>query len=136
MLTRKSESGTWVTANDTPLLDANTPTVAEGERRLMIAVLVHALRSMFRDAEKPGRGALRRLRQDLKWITSPDRDDLFAFERICEAIGIEPQPVRHHVLQELGAVTQLLAAAPPRRRSRQQQLQPVFTDFEPVRAVG
>ena len=128
MLTRKSESGTWVTANDTPLLDANTPTVAEGERRLMIAVLVHALRSMFRDAEKPGRGALRRLRQDLKWITSPDRDDLFAFERI------EPQPVRLHVLQELGAVTQLLAAAPPRRRSRQPQ--PIFTDFEPVRAVG
>jgi hypothetical protein len=33
-------------------------------------------------------------------------------------------------------VTQLLAAAPPRRRSRQHQIQPVFTDFEPVCAVG
>ncbi len=136
MLTRRSESGTWISANDTPLLDGGAPSIAEGERRLMIAVLVHALRGLFRDAEKPGRGALRRLRQDLKWLTSPDRSDLFAFERVCESIGLEPEPVRQHVLRELGAVTQLLAAAPPRRRSRQAQPRPTFVETEPVRAVG
>lgn len=137
MLTRKSDSGTWIAANDTPLLDGGAPSIAEGERRLMIAVLVHALRGMFRDAEKPGRGALRRLRQDLKWLTSPDRSDLFAFERICESIGISSEAVRAHVLKELGAVTQLLAAAPPtRRRVRQPQPQIFFTDVEPARAVG
>ncbi len=135
MLTRRSESGTWVAANDTPLLDPHMPAVADGERRLLIAVLAHALRGMFRDAEKPGRGALRRLRQDVKWLTSEDRTDVFAFERICEALGIAPHAVRQHVLKELGAVTQLLAA-PPRRRSRQPQMPPAYHSLEPVRAVG
>ena len=146
MLTRKSDNGTWVASNDAPaMLDMVRSEVAEGERRLLIAVLVHALRSLFRDAEKPGRGALRRLRQDLRWLTSPDRSDLFTFERICEAIGIDSQRIRQHVLDELGAVTQLLEARPPRsRRSRVSladplampvMLAPIALD-EPVRAVG
>ena len=107
---------------------------AEGERRLMIAVLVHALRSLFRDAERPGRGALRRLRQDLRWVTSPDRSDVFAFERICEAIGIDGERVRQHVLSELGAVTQLLDAPSRARRSRASIRPPEYC--EPVRATG
>jgi len=136
MLTRKSDTGIWVAANDAPaLLDATRAEVAEGERRLLIAVLVHALRSLFRDAEKPGRGALRRLRQDLRWLTSPDRADLFTFERICEAIGVDSHRIRQHVLDELGAVTQLLEARPPRaRRTRVSLADPLMS--EPVRAVG
>ena len=135
MLTRRSDAGTWVAANDLPsLLDATRADAAEGERRLMIAVLVHALRSLFRDAEKPGRGALRRLRQDMRWLTSPDRTDLFTFERICESIGVDPQRIRQHVLDELGAVTQLLEARPPRsRRSRISIGDPLVS--EPVRAA-
>jgi hypothetical protein len=137
MLTRRSDSGTWVSAADAPiLLDAARADAAEGERRLLIAVLVHALRSLFRDAEKPGRGALRRLRQDLRWLTSPDRSDLFTFERICEAIGVDSYRIRQHVLDELGAVTQLLEARPPRtRRSRVSVTDPLVV-VEPVRAVG
>ena len=136
MLTRKSDTGIWVASNDAPsFLDATRAEVAEGERRLLIAVLVHALRSLFRDAEKPGRGALRRLRQDLRWLTSPDRADLFTFERICEAIGVDPHRIRQHVLDELGAVTQLLEARPPRsRRTRISVVDPTL--IEPVRAVG
>jgi len=134
MLTRKSDTGTWVAANDVPaLLEATRADVAEGERRLLIAVLVHALRSLFRDAEKPGRGALRRLRQDMRWLTSPDRTDLFTFERICESIGVDPQRIRQHVLDELGAVTQLLEARPPRRRTRVSLADPLIP--EPVRAA-
>ena len=146
MLTRKSDNGTWVASNDAPaMLDMVRSEVAEGERRLLIAVLVHALRSLFRDAEKPGRGALRRLRQDLRWLTSPDRSDLFTFERICEAIGIDSQRIRQHVLDELGAVTQLLEARPTRsRRSRVSLADPLAAtsiilppiELEPVRAVG
>jgi hypothetical protein len=134
MLTRKSDTGTWVAANDVPaLLESTRADVAEGERRLLIAVLVHALRSLFRDAEKPGRGALRRLRQDMRWLTSPDRTDLFTFERICESIGVDPQRIRQHVLDELGAVTQLLEARPPRRRTRVSLADPLIP--EPVRAA-
>ena len=141
MLTRKSDTGIWVAAADVPaLLEATRADVAEGERRLLIAVLVHALRSLFRDAERPGRGALRRLRQDMRWLTSPDRTDLFTFERICEAIGVDPQRIRQHVLDELGAVTQLLDARPPRtRRPRMATPDPLLSPSivtEPVRAVG
>ena len=134
MLTRKSDTGTWVAANDVPaLLESTRGDVAEGERRLLIAVLVHALRSLFRDAEKPGRGALRRLRQDMRWLTSPDRTDLFTFERICESIGVDPQRIRQHVLDELGAVTQLLEARPPRRRTRVSLADPLIP--EPTRVA-
>src|SRR4030095_4799817 len=73
MLTRKSDTGTWVAVNESPMQDAGTAAISVGERRLMVAVLVRALRSVFRDAERPGRGALRRLRQDVRWLTSPDR---------------------------------------------------------------
>ena len=146
MLTRKSDNGTWVVSNDAPaMLDMIRSEVAEGERRLLIAVLVHALRSLFRDAEKPGRGALRRLRQDLRWLTSPDRSDIFTFERICEAVGVDAHRIRQHVLGELGAVTQLLESRPARtRRSRVSLSDPLAMPVtlssidlgEPVRAVG
>ena len=112
----------------------STPSAAEGERRLMIAVLLHALRSLFRDAERPGRGAIRRLRQDLRWLTSQDQSDVFAFERICELIGIDTERIRKHVLNELGAVTQLLDAPPRTRRSRAPFRQPL--NVEQAQAVG
>jgi hypothetical protein len=132
MMTRKSDTGTWIAVNESPTFAAPAPTA--GERRLMVAVLVHALRSVFRDAERPGRGALRRLRQDVRWLTSPDQSDVFAFERICEALDIEPSRLRTHVLGELGGVLQLLETPPRRRRSR---VSPPPLDFaEPVRAVG
>lgn len=134
MMTRRSEAGTWIAAGDThTILSESASGGAEGERRLMIAVLLHALRSLFHDAERPGRGALRRLRQDLGWITSPDRSDVFAFERICEAIGIDSERVRQHVMNELGAVVQLLDAPPSPRRSRASR-PPAYT--EPISAVG
>ena len=135
MLTRRSESGTWIAAADSQAMsDMSTPSAAEGERRLMIAVLLHALRSLFRDAERPGRGAIRRLRQDLRWLTSQDQSDVFAFERICELIGIDTERIRKHVLNELGAVTQLLDAPPRTRRSRTPFRQPLAV--EQAQAVG
>ncbi len=135
MLTRKSDNGTWTVANETHvLLDASPADAADGERRLMIAVLAQALRSLFRDAERPGRGALRRLRQDLRWLVSPDRSDLFAYERICEAVGIDAHRVRQRILGELGTVTELLNAPPSRRRGRAIEQPIIFS--EPVRAVG
>jgi hypothetical protein len=137
MMTRKTESGAWVAVSDSPVILETIPTTAEGERRLLIAVLLHALRSLFRDAERPGRGAIRRLRQDLRWLTSPDRTELFAFERICEAIGIDAHRVRQHILGELGAATQLLDAPPRRQRRSRAPAPPGGLMFEgPARAAG
>jgi hypothetical protein len=135
MLTRKSETGTWVAVNETPLPDATAANVSAGERRLMVAVLVHALRSVFRDAERPGRGAIRRLRQDVRWLTNRDDSDIFAFERICEALDIDPIRLRQHVLGELGGVLQLLDT-PPRRSRRARVSMPPLVFSEPVRAAG
>lgn len=107
---RKSEAGTWVPASQPVSQSEAAANLVEGERRLMTAVLVHALRSLFHDAERPGRGAARRLRQDLRWLTSPERDDLFSFERICELLELNSHRVRQHVLARLGTTTQLLGA--------------------------
>jgi hypothetical protein len=112
MLIPKSEVWTGGAVDHAP----GEPSAAEGERRLMIAVLLHALRGVYRDAERPGRGALRRLRQDLGWLRSDDRSDVFAFERICESIGVDAERIRRRVIGELGPVLQLVDAPPSRRR--------------------
>ena len=102
------------------MLDAASQAVMEGERRLMIAVMAHALRGLFHDAAKPGRGAARRLQQDLRWLISSDRTDLFSFERICEALGLEGERIRQRVLAELNLTVAPTTLAP--RRSRRRQL--------------
>jgi hypothetical protein len=135
MLTRKSDSGTWVATNDVPAaLDAAAQSAVEGERRLLIAVLAHALRGLFRDAEKPGRGAARRLRQDLRWLTSPDRTDVFAFERICEALNLDPTRIRQRILNDLGVQTAAASLAPP--PSRRRHAAPPQLDLAPPTAMA
>jgi hypothetical protein len=124
---RRSDAGTWVPIRNAGG-DDSTASVTEGERRLMTAVLVHGLRSLFQDAARPGRGAARRLRQDLRWLTSADRNELFSFERICEALALNPDHVRHQVLLRLGAATQLLEGSPA------SSTQPFF--LGPAVAVG
>ena len=136
MLTRRSDRGTWTTADDAAAsVLTGEPSAAEGERRLMIAVLVHALRGVFRDAERPGRGALRRLRQDLRWLRSDDRSDVFAFERICESLGVDAERIRRRVTGELGPVLDLVDS-PPRRRRRSRLVVPPDTLGEPARAAS
>jgi hypothetical protein len=107
MLSRKSETGIWIAVDEgmSGAAIERSETVVAGERRLMIAVLANALRSLFRDADRPGRGAARRLRQDLGWLTSRDRVDPFAFERICEALGLDATRIRVRVLDDLGVRT-------------------------------
>ena len=134
MLTRRSESGVWASSKDVPdLLDEAAQSAVEGERRLLIAVLANALRGLFRDAEKPGRGAARRLRQDLRWLTSNDRAEIFAFERICEALGLDPARIRARILSDLGVQTVTAGLEPPPRR-RQASLTPI--DVEPINAIA
>ena len=108
----------WVAASGTPIHDGERPSAAEGERRLLIAVLVHALRSLMADASRPGRGAARRLRQDLRWLTSSESADVFAFERICEALALDAARIRERILEDLGVCTTMLADPPLRSRRR------------------
>jgi hypothetical protein len=134
MLTRRSESGVWATSKDVPdLLDEAAQSAVEGERRLLIAVLANALRGLFRDAEKPGRGAARRLRQDLRWLTSNDRTEIFAFERICEALSLDPDRIRGRILNDLGVQT-MTAVLEPASRRRQPSPRPM--DVGPFTAIA
>jgi hypothetical protein len=61
---------------------------AFGERRLMLAVLEDAIRTLLlaRRAAVPRK----RLLRDLAWLESTSRADPFAFESICDVLGIDP----------------------------------------------
>lgn len=135
MSAQRSESGVWMTASLPIGDDSPGAYIVEGERRLMTAVLVHALRGLFQDAARPGRGAARRLHQDLGWLTSPDRTDVFSFERICESLSLDSDTVRQHVLKQLGASTSVLTAAPSHRPRMRRRI-PAPSFFEPLLAVG
>lgn len=66
-----------------------------GPRRLMVAVLVDAVRSCV----EPARTAERRAQQrrDRAWLTSETQARLFAFRRICQVLELDPDAVRRAV---------------------------------------
>jgi hypothetical protein len=59
-----------------------------GERRLMLAVLIDGLRML---AHHP---SPRRRLEELRWVTGTERDHPFAFEPLCEALGVDPARLR------------------------------------------
>lgn len=70
-----------------------------GERRLLLAVLEDGVRTFLKYAgATQGRG-LNLRREAFVWLTG-DRTDVFAFENICEALGIDADRLRNRVLRE------------------------------------
>ncbi|HSV04879.1 MAG TPA: hypothetical protein VLI07_00110 [Candidatus Binatus sp.] len=77
-----------------------------GELRLMAAVLedaVHILRK--RPRSRAGREAR-------EWLTSRDASWPFAYERICEALNLDPESVRRELVAEQGNTPRLPLALP------------------------
>jgi hypothetical protein len=73
---------------------------ASGERRLLLAVLEDGIRTFLKHAQAThGRGFNLR-REAFVWLTAGDRRDVFAFENICEALGIDASRLRQRVLIE------------------------------------
>jgi len=64
------------------------------EVRLMVAVLEDALRVFCGFAGSSGRKNQRLYRQAADWFESPDTSWPFAFENICDALGLEPEWIR------------------------------------------
>lgn len=87
---------------------------ADGERRLMLAVLIDAIRSLSQgDASLPPRQRVARLR-DRAWMQRDDLSDPFSFINICAALGLSPGYVRRRVRQmqdESGSLRVLRYAA-------------------------
>ncbi len=70
-----------------------------GELQLRLAVLEDCLRSLLLTR---GNAAGRRRRRELAWIESRDRDAPFAFESLCDALGIDANRLRRRVHVALG----------------------------------
>lgn len=79
-----------------------------GARRLMVAVLEDAIRTLL--LAKRAAVPAKRLKHDVAWFQSTRHTDPFAFESICDALGLDAGHLRRRVLE--GG----LAAAPMRRR--------------------
>jgi hypothetical protein len=62
--------------------------------RLMLGILRDAV-DLYLKALTPGnRVAAKRLREVVAWFASDDRQWPFSFERICEALGFDPDYIR------------------------------------------
>ena len=71
-----------------------------GERRLLLAVLEDGIRTFLKNARATHGRAFNLRREALAWLTTDDRSDVFAFENICEALGIDSSRLRQRVLDE------------------------------------
>jgi hypothetical protein len=69
-----------------------------GERRLLLAVLEDGIRAFLKNARATHGRAFNLRREALVWLTTDDRSDVFAFENICEALGIDAGRLRQRVL--------------------------------------
>jgi hypothetical protein len=76
---------------------------AGGERRLLLAVLEDGIRTLLKYARATHGRAFNLRREALTWLTMPERRDVFAFENICETLGIDAMRLRQRVLSEATA---------------------------------
>lgn len=81
---------------------------ASGERRLLRAMLLDSLRTILAPAG-PNRSAWQR--KELAWISSRDQRDVFAFEHVCDVLGIDASYLRGRVLAALAKVGDRTGAA-------------------------
>lgn len=77
---------------------------SEPERRLRFAVLRDALRQLQRSLYATDAHGQRLHQEAAAWIASPDRDEPFSFENVCDALGLEADYIRGG-LRSLRAVT-------------------------------
>ena len=66
----------------------------EGERRLLLALLEDAIQIYCKQTIPGGRRNRRLLRETEHRIHSADRQWVFSFERVCEALDLDPHYLR------------------------------------------
>ena len=72
----------------------------DGERRLMLAVLIDAIRSLrARHSATVRLRAYRAWLHDRAWLQSDDRSQLFSFMNICDSLGLNAEYIRRCVLR-------------------------------------
>lgn len=78
---------------------------AFGERRLMLAVLEDAIRTVLL-AQRSG-VSRKRLLRELAWLRSSNVSEPFAFESICDVLGLDASYLRSRLVR--GAVVPIRA---------------------------
>ena len=91
-----------------PSLSCDGGSWGSGERRLMLAVLEDGIRTLLKHAHATSGRAARLRREALDWLSVSDYSDVFAFERVCEALAIEPERLRTRVLGAFQGTTTTL----------------------------
>jgi hypothetical protein len=75
-------------------LFAEVAALHDPERRLRLAVLKDAVRYFQRHLDATHRSGRVLYEDAVDWFSSPDRTEPFAFENVCEALGLDPEYVR------------------------------------------
>ncbi len=109
-----------------PLHTVGTRHGQTGEQRLLLALLSDAMQAY--SAELARRRRPHRIRELRRWFESTDRSYVFAFESVCDALGLDAAYVRRRVLGVPGvkeAEVELVFDPPwdPSRRSDAAKLQ-------------
>ena len=104
----------------------------DGERRLLVAVLDDAVQCYLKNMTARNRHHRLIFNETRYWLISNSRKGLFAYENLCEALGIEPKALRaalerrRRVAEKtcarpgsLGAYSRSLLALPRRAGPRQ-----------------
>jgi hypothetical protein len=63
-------------------------------RRLMVAILVDAIRYFETNLESSRSAGLQEFAEARSWIFSDDDNGCFAFLAVCDALGIDPKAIR------------------------------------------
>ncbi len=82
-----------------------------GEKRLMIAILEDAVAVYCKHRDPTTSKARRLFRDTQRWLQSDDRQWIFSFERICEALDLDPQWIRRGLRMRRASVRAARAAA-------------------------
>ena len=92
------------------------PALPESERRLRAAILEDALR-YYRDYRGSSDRRARAIHEDaVEWFASTDRSEPFAFENVCDALGLDANAIRRG-LRPSSAPARLRVVAPPDRHA-------------------
>ncbi len=68
--------------------------IRDGESRLLLAVLKDALRCYLKNMNGPTAHAYRIFEETAYWFYARHQEGIFAYEPLCDALGINPEPLR------------------------------------------
>jgi len=102
----------------------------DGPRRLMLAVLRDAIHTLTVVRARCGPEDREDVREAELWVASSARDHLFAFERICEELEIDPAYIRRGLAAWAAGMRPFLRR---RRRRRRPGTRPLTTSAPSTR---